>query len=193
MLSYCQYSTWIFFICFVTSVSQSSLNLPRHYLAQRDFFNFFKAGEYSIIDPENKTLYYRIESRYHLIKRVEIIRYPSKKQTARLSSKVNGLTFEGDFSILDEKTNQWIDGEIEQNFRWFQTSFLIHWNGHQIRMENNGKNLIDEFRNEENELLAEIQLELGTVLWRKKYNMKVHTTEYPEEIYLIALSASDRT
>ena len=192
MLLDSQYSAWILLVGVVLVLAQPPADLPRQYLARRDFFNMMKAGEFSIMDPSEKKLYYRIESRYHLLQRVEVIRYPEKKKTARLASKLHPLTYRGEFSILNETTNRWVEGVTEQNFQWLQFLYIIRWNGHQINLTSTTGDQTCRFRDESNELLADYRLQLASVLWRRKYDVKIHTNKYPEEIYLLALAAHDR-
>ena len=102
MLLGCQYLGWILFLGVVSVLAQPPTDLPRQYLARRDFFRLFKAAEFSITDPLQKELYYRIESRFHPLQRVEVIRYPEKVKTARLASKLHMVLYHGEFSISEQ-------------------------------------------------------------------------------------------
>lgn len=115
-------------------------------------------------------------------------RFPSmsrEEENRSSSSRFDYPIYRGQLSILNEKTNEWINGEIERDFQWTCTSLTIQWNGHQIRMTSN------RFRDEENEVLAEIFIREGSGFWSEKYDFKVLANKYPEEIYLLALAPQD--
>lgn len=183
---------WIFFVDIIVVLGKPSTNLPRQYLVRKDFFNGIKAGEFSVMDPSEKNLFYRIESLYHVLQRVEIIRYPQKKKTAELNSNFRVLMYRGEFSILNETKNRWIKGNMEQNFRWLQVLVIIRWDGHQINMTSSSGDWTYRCRDETNQLVAEYRLHIGPILSRQKYDLKVYTNDYPEEIYLLIVAAHDR-
>ena len=190
MLLGCQCSAGILFIGLVLVLAQPPTKLPRQYIVRRDLFTVMRASQFSIMDPSEKKLYYRIESAQHLLQRVKVIRYPEKVQTARLAEKFHALKYHGDFSILNETTNRWIDGVIDKGMQWLHFSSAIQWNGYQINVTGTEKPLSLEFRDESDELLAEYRLQVSVSFW-KRYHVKVYTNEYPEEIYLLALAALD--
>ena len=192
MLFRCQYLLSILFVGIVLVLAQPPTGLPRQYLARKDFINLIKAAEFSITDPLQKKLYYRIESSFHPLQQVEVIRYPVKMRTARLASKLHLITYRAEFSILNETTSRWIDGVIEQNFEWFHLKFVIRWNGHQINMTNTNGGLTFRFRDESNDLLADYRLQRSPVFWRKKHHVKVYTNKYPDEIFFCGLVACER-
>lgn len=186
------YSICILFVGALVVLAQPPTDLPRQYLMRKDYFQLLKSGEFSIMDPTEKELYYRIESRYSFVQRLEIFRYPEKIKTGNLTSRIHPLTYRGNIFIFNATRNQWVDGKIEQYLQWFHTLYSIRWNGHSINMTNTAVELTHRFRDESGELLADFRLQLSSVFWRKKYDVKIYTNKYPEEIYLLTLAAFDR-
>ena len=168
-------------------------NTPiKEYLVRRDAFSGFKAAEYSVYDKDKKHLYYRIESKVSILQNVELRAQPSKKVIGRLNAKLNLLTYKGEFSILNQNENQWINGEIKQNFQMLGTLFSIEWNGKRINMESEPVSLTYRFFDVSGKLLAECRFRLSSMFWAAKYDLRIFSNEFPEELYLLVLAARDR-
>ena len=97
-----QYSMWTLFVGVGLVLAQPPKSV------RREFFDLFKASKFSIMNPLQKFLYYRIE----------VIRHPEKVKTARLASKSYILNYPDEFSILNQTTNRRINGVAQENFRW---------------------------------------------------------------------------
>jgi hypothetical protein len=151
----------------------------------------FKAGEFSVYDTSEKHVQYRIESSYGLMQNLKVIAQSSKQEIGRLQAKLNLLLYKAEISILDSQTNQWISGLIEQNFQILGSSFGITWNGHRISMENEVVSLTSRFYDEDRTLLAQIRVRPASIFVRK-YDMKVFSNKYPEQIYLLTMAARDQ-
>jgi hypothetical protein len=183
-----------FFVLLLTSTLFIYVNPQdalRQYLIIKDFFSTFKAGEFSIFDPNEKTMFYRIESDYSVTQDVKLVAYPSKQEVGRLKSKINFIFYKADISILDSQTNQWSNGNMEQNFKILHKSYDINWNGHQIKMDGEFTSNKLKFKDTNGELLAQFEIRLYTNLWKTKYDMKIFSNKYPEQIYLLALAGHD--
>jgi hypothetical protein len=167
-------------------------NVIQEYVIQKDFFNVFKAAEFSIYDPGETNVYYRIESNYGLMQNVKVIANPSTQEIGELHAKLNFLLYKAEISILDSQINQWINGSIEQNFQWFTHSFDINWNGQYIKLEKDGIiSLTSKFYDEDQQLLAQIRRRIN-FNFQVKYDMKIFSNKYPTQIYLLGLSALHR-
>jgi hypothetical protein len=178
----------------LTSIILSNVNPEdtiRQYVIRRDFFRGFKASEYSVYDKTEKHIYYRIESNYGLLPNMEIIAYPSKQVVGRLQAKLKLIVYNGEFSILDPKSNQWIKGSIQQNFQLFVSPFNIDWNGHHITMESEMASFTSTFNGANGQLLAQCRLRPTSILWTHKYDMKIFSNKYPDLIYLLGLAVRD--
>jgi hypothetical protein len=166
-------------------------NAIREYVVRKDFFTGFKAGEFSVYDTSEKHVHYRVESNYGLMQNVKVIAHPSKQEIGRLQAKINLLLYKAEISILDPQTNQWRNGLIEQNFKFLGSSFDINWNGHQIKMESEVGSLTSKFYDEDRQLLAQTRIRLTSIFITNKYDMKIFSNKYPEQIYLLGLAARD--
>jgi hypothetical protein len=163
-------------------------NAIREYVIHRDIFSGFKAAQFSIYDKSEAHVYYRIESDYGLTQNVKVIAYPSKQEVGRLEAKIKAFLYKAEISILNPRTNQWNTGLIEQNFKFLGSSFNINWNGHRITMETEAVALTSKFYDEDRQLLAQIRTRPFGFL-KVKYDMKVFSNKYPEQIYLLGLAA----
>jgi hypothetical protein len=169
----------------------NSQNATQEYTIHRDFFNGFKAAEFSVFDTSEKNIHYRLESNYGVTQNVKVIAYPSKQEVGRLQAKITVVLYNGDISILNPRTNQWNNGLIEQNFKLLASSFNVNWNGHRITLETEAFELTSKFYDEDRQLLAQFRMR-PFVLFKVKYYMKVFSNKYPEQLYLLALAAHDR-
>ncbi|CAF1126410.1 unnamed protein product [Adineta steineri] len=112
--------------------SINPLATTRSYVIKRDFFRGAKANEFTILDPSKKQPQYRIESRYGLLQNAELVVYPSKQPIAKLQQKFKLLLYSGIISILDQNSNQWINGTIQEDFRG---TYIIEWNGQRVNVK----------------------------------------------------------
>ncbi|CAF0888190.1 unnamed protein product [Adineta steineri] len=112
--------------------SINPLTTTRSYAIKKDFFRGAKANEFTILDSTKKQPQYRIESRYGLLQNAELVVYPSKQPIAKLQQKFKLLLYSGIISILDQNSNQWINGTIQENFRG---TFIIEWNGQRVNVK----------------------------------------------------------
>ncbi|CAF1394746.1 unnamed protein product [Adineta steineri] len=112
--------------------SINPLTTTRSYVIKKDFFRGAKANEFTILDPSKKQPQYRIESRYGLLQNAELVVYPSKQPIAKLQQKFKLLLYSGIISILDQNSNQWINGTIQENFRG---TYIIEWNGQRVNVK----------------------------------------------------------
>jgi hypothetical protein len=164
-------------------------NAIREYVIHKDVFSGFKAAEFSVFDTSEKNMYYRVESNYGLTQNVKVIAYPSKQEVGQLEAKIKLFLYKAEFSILNPQTNQWNDGLIEQNFKFFLASFNINWNGHRITFKKDGAfSLTSKFYDEDQQILAQIRIRPGLTL-KVKYDLNIFSNKYPEQIYLLGLAA----
>ena len=191
MLFGCQYSASILFVGVVSVLALPPTNLPREYRVRRNFVGPIKGAEFSITDLLGKNLYYQIVSGYHLLKQLEVIRYPDKKKTARLGEKFWLFRgYRGEVSILDRPTNRWRHGMIERAALRDRDSYRIRWNGHDFNLTKAIGYRTYEFRNEDEQVLAHYVIH-EDLRYERKFDMKIFSNEYPEELYFLGLAAHD--
>ncbi len=190
MLIYACFSVFVLASVIFTYVNPQ--DILRQYVIRRDFFTGFKAGEFSVYDTSEKHVYYRIESKYDILQNLKVIAYPSKQEVGRLKAKLKLLLYKAEISILDPQTNQWVNGLIEQDFQLLKNSFNINWNGNRITMENDRASFTVKFRDTNGQLLAQFRIRLASIFVTNKYDMKIFSNKYPEQIYLLGLAALDR-
>ncbi len=162
----------------------------RQYVIRKDFFIGFKAGEFTVYDTSEKNIQYRIESDYGITQNVRLIAHPSKQLVGRLQAKFTVFLYEGEISIIDSQTNQWINGVFKQNFKLLTSSFNIDWNGRSLTGESELGSVTVKFRDTNGELLAQFRLR-PVVFLKRKYDMKIFSNKYPDQLYLLALAAYD--
>lgn len=176
-------------LLFTTVYSVTSI---REYVIRKDFFRFVKASEYTIYDRTGKKVLYRIESQFSLLHKIKLIAYPSKKEVGHLNAEIKFLYYQAQFSIVDSETNQRQDGSIVQDAKFLKDIHLIHWKGKNITMETKPFSVTTEFRDPMNgEFLAEFHLRPASIFWTRKYDMKIYSYAYPEQLYFLALSVCD--
>jgi len=181
----------VFILASVIFTYVNPQDILRQYVIRRDFFTGFKAGEFSVYDTSEKHVYYRIESKYDILQNLKVIAYPSKQEVGRLKAKLKVLLYKAEISILDPQTNQWVNGLIEQDFQLLKNSFNIDWNGNRITMENDRASFTVKFRDTNGQLLAQFRIRLASIFVTNKYDMKIFSNKYPEQIYLLGLAALD--
>lgn len=166
----------------------------RQYTIVADFFRGIKAREFSIYDKSGKHLQYRIESKYHIFQKIELVSYPSKAVIGRLQANFKLLLYDASFEVYDEGKNQWSKGTINQNFQWLGANFTIKWNNHLLTMETEPisftTNIFDNAK-DQHELVATYRMKGQSLIWVKKYEMDVYSTEIPDSVYLLGLAARD--
>jgi hypothetical protein len=167
----------------------NSQNAIREYVIHKDVFSEFKAAEFSVFDTSEKNIHYRLESNYGLTQNVKVIALPSKQEVGQLEAKIKLYLYRAKFSILNPQTNQRNNGSIEQNFKFFLISLNINWNGHRITLKEDGAfSLTSKFYDEDQQLLAQIRIRPGLPL-KVRYDLKIFSNKYPEQIYLLGLAA----
>ncbi|CAF4109741.1 unnamed protein product [Rotaria sp. Silwood2] len=151
-----------------------------------------KAGQFSIYDPGEQQLHYRIQSQIALWQILELVAYPSNQVIAKLNSRWHTLLYEATISIFDSQSNQWIDGQIRKHLTFFGDKYTIEWNGKSMVMETKFLSFTTKFRDEnQGNMLAEFRMRWTSLFWFKKYDLEIFSKEVPETIYIMALAAKD--
>ncbi|CAF4024394.1 unnamed protein product [Rotaria sp. Silwood1] len=169
-----------------------SQNVIKFYVIKKDFFNIIKASQFSIYDPREQQLYYRIQSKLALQQVLELIEYPSNQVIAKLNSRWDILLYKATISIFDSQSNQWIDGQIRQHFKLFGDKYTIEWNGESIVMETKFASFTTKFRDQnQDNILAKFRMRWFSVLGSNKYDLEIFSRQVPDSIYIFALAAKD--
>lgn len=180
---------YIIFLVTVTCRVNAIDGSLRAYSIRKDFFNGVKAAEFSVFDISKKTLYYRIESKYSLMPKFDLVAYPSKKVVGKLESKIGAINL----SLLDEKTNQWISGSMKSNFHLLKVKYTIQFNGRQIKLEKDVLSAHTNFHDESHggTLLARFQREFFSPVTATTYGVQIYSNDIPDGLYLLALAWTD--
>ena len=177
----------------VTTTSDSN-NLPSTYVIRRDLFNILKASQFSIYDSSQNDELYRLQSQYAFTQTIELVAQPSKKVVGKLRSQFLTLLYEGNITVLDPSTNQWINGKIKRQLTFFFETYIIEWNGRRISMTTGFNPFHTEFHDETNgALLARVQKRLISLVWTNIYDLEIFSDDVPKAIYILALAAHDHT
>jgi hypothetical protein len=181
-------------ICLLLSAISSIVNADnalKQYVIRRDFFNVLKAGELSVYDKSEKHLYYRIESDYGILQTIKLISLPSTQVVGRLQAKLKLLLYKAEFSTGDLASDRWINGSIEQRLKLFGDLFDIQWGKYSMSLKKKFGSFTNKFFDKDGKLVAQFRLRPSSLFWTKKYDMKIYSDKYPEQIYLLALAVID--
>lgn len=186
LLRYC-----VVFLLMAGIRSLNAQNAPlRIYSLRKDFFNGIKGPEFSVYDISKKTLYYRIESKYSLLPKFDLVAYPAKQVVGKLESKVGSIHF----SLLDDKTGQWITGSMKGHFTLTKHfKYTIELNGKKILLEKDLLSPHATFRDESQGdlLLARYQREFFSPITATTYGAQIFSNDLPDGLYLLALAWTD--
>jgi len=176
---------------FISNVN--SQNGLQQYVIRKDFFRGLKADEFTVYDPQEKHVHCRIESEYGMLQNIKVIAYPSKQEIGRLKAKINFVTYKAEISIFDRESNRWVNGSIQEIFKWAGALYNIEWNGNRITMEEEFSSLTTIFRDSVGkQMLAQFRLRPASMFWAHKYDMQIFSNKYPKRIYLLGLVANER-
>jgi hypothetical protein len=122
---------------------------------------------------------------------IKLMSYPSKKVVGRLQAKIKPFLYKAEISVLNPESNEMVSGSIEQNFKWAGSVFDIQWSDYRISMKKDMVSFTSRFYDKDEELLAEFRLRPASMFWTRKYDMKIYSNKYPEEIYFLGLAVED--
>jgi hypothetical protein len=168
-------------------------SILREYVIRKDFFNSFKAGQFSIYDQTGKILLYRIESEYAFMHTIKLIAYPSRKVIGRLKGKWHSLVYQATLEITNTDSQRPIRGTIIQNLQLLGVKYTISWNEMTITMDNELASLTTRFYDEDANgiMMAQFEKKLESFIFANQYNMEVYSDDVPDAIYLLSLAAKD--
>ncbi len=107
---------------------QSTLS---NYVIRKSFLADIKKREFDVFDQTENNLQYFIEARRNFGEAIEIIASPSKQVIAKLKRNFSFM-YKATISVLDPRSNRWIDGKIKENLRLVGSKYTIEWNGEKI-------------------------------------------------------------
>lgn len=165
----------------------------REFWIRRDLLVGVKAPEFSVYDKSGKNIQYRIESKYFQLHSIELIAQPSKQVVARLKSKPTWFLYEGSFSVLDPKTQEWTNGNFSQNLRVLSHRSVIQYEGRRFLMEHSAGSLTTKFLDDQNagQVVGQYKVSLPSMVWATKYTMEIYDKELPDAIFLFGLAVRD--
>ncbi len=183
--------TSIFLLFVFTCISVNSETVVRNYVVRKDFLADIKKREFDIFDQTESTLQYYIEAKRNFGEKIEIIAAPSKQVVAKLKRNISFM-YKATISVLDPRSNRWIDGKIKQNMRVAGSKYTIEWNGEKVVMKTIFGTLSTEFRDEKNGIpLAEFRKRLSSLVSVNKYDLKVYSNKLPDAMYLLIIAVHD--
>jgi hypothetical protein len=164
----------------------------RTYLIKKDLMSGIKGGEFTVYDSTGKNLQYRMESKFGVTHDVHVYRMPAKTLVARLKAKVTVAMYKAALTILDQGTNRWNNGTIEQNFKIVGNKFTIVWNGEKISMQGTAASLDTAFvAQTAGDLLGKFHKRVSSLFWRNKYDLQVLSNKYPDALYFLGVASRD--
>jgi uncharacterized protein YxjI len=179
-------------ILFFEGISSQGTN--RTYLIKKDFISGLKGGEFTIYDSQGKNQLFRMESK---IGTHTVNLYKGKEKTnplASLKAKITPILYKASISILNDKTNQFNNGTIQQNYKIVGNKFLINYNNIDISMEGKPASLDTNFIDQSNQnVLAKFRKRVSSLFWRNKYDLQVLSDKFPDQIYFLGVAARDHT
>ncbi|CAF1452758.1 unnamed protein product, partial [Didymodactylos carnosus] len=119
--------------------------------------------------------------------------YPLKEIIANLEGEWEIEIDKASFPILDNRSNQLIDGNITRSFYLLRAQYSISWNGTTIIMKDHSLSTHIELRDvKQNNLLAKIRHTSG---WfqraTSKYQLDVFSNKVSDAVYFFALAIMD--
>ena len=181
----------LLFLASTILAARNSSNALQEYVVRKDVLAGFKGREYSVYDSTAQHEFYRLESNYGLFQNIEITANPAKQVVARLKAKLSFLRYKAEISILDAKSDRWIDGEIQQKYGFTVVTFNIDWNGERVTLKSEPWSLTRKFTDSDGKVLAQFRVRLSSVLWAKKFDLKIFSKEFPEQLYFLGLAVYD--
>jgi hypothetical protein len=173
-------------------VSVYSQNNIRNYVVHQDFLADVKKREYNIFDQTESNLVYYIEAGRLGFEKIQVFASPSKQLVGTLK-RVFSFMYKASISVLDSRSNRWINGTIKQNMRLLGSKYTIEWNGEKVSMKTKvGLSMAIEFHDEKNKnRLGVLRRRLSSVLLASKYDLAVFTDKLPDAIYLLTLAVHE--
>ena len=181
----------LFLLSSAILAESDSADVPQEYFVRKDVLGGLKGSAYSVYDSTTDHQLYRLESKYGLLQNTEITASSTREVVARLKAKLSFLRYKAEISILDEESDQWIDGEIQQIHRLTRIVFNIDWNGERVTLSAEPWSLTRKFIDSDGTVLAQFRLRLSSFLWAKKFDLKIFSKKFPEQLYLLGLAADD--
>jgi hypothetical protein len=166
----------------------------RTYLIKKDFISGLKGGEFTIYDDQGKNPLYRMESKLgkHNVKLYQGL--TKTNPIALLQAKITLALYKATIAILNQNSNQWQNGTIDQNFKIVGNKFLINFNNVQISMEGKGASFDTTFIDQSNQqVLAKFRKRISSLFWKNKYDLQVLSDKLPDQLYFLCVAARDHT
>lgn len=181
------------FLCICILLPVQSYGVNRTYLIKKDFFTGVKGGEFSVYDPSGKIRQYRMESKFGATHDVRLYD-TGKKLLARLKAKITAALYKASLTIYDSDSNEWINGTMEQNYKFVGNKFTIIYDGNRIVMEGGAASLNTDFLEQPvGNALAKFRKRVSSLFWRNKYDLQVLTDKYPDALFFLGVAARDHS
>lgn len=182
-------------LVFLSILLRSTVDSAQSFSVRRDSTFNSNRIKYSLYDLDGKTLKLQIKSRLVRNKIRELFVYPEKKSIGKLTTK-RSSSFDGDFSILDQKSNRWIDGNLTQiNKVQFKGSILysIDWNNRSLSMESSffGLNVKIIREKTKTESLADFSRRSLEKSNSNEFVLNLYSDRYPLAFYFLLFTVDD--
>ena len=194
-LSFTRTSNMLFVYCIFLLITvvcrlHAQVGPLRVYTLRKDFFNGIKVAEFSVFDISKKTLYYRIESKYSIMPKFDLVAYPSKQVVGKLESKFGAINL----SFLDDKTGQWITGSMKGHLKLLKHyQYTIELGGRKILVEKELLSTHTTVRDvsQGDTLLARFQREFFSPITATTYGVQIYSNDIPDGLYFLILAWTD--
>ncbi|CAF2042674.1 unnamed protein product [Rotaria magnacalcarata] len=166
----------------------------RQYVIEEDFYQGFKAREFSIYDRTGKNLQYRLESYISFGQSIELVAYPSKKAVGKAYSSKKGGVYQGTLKIRNLETKKWLKGTIVQHYQLLGQHWTISWNETRLSMDSEPASLTTSFHDgnqSDHTCLAKFHMRVQSLIWVNQYDMHIYSNIIPDSIYLLSLAIRD--
>ncbi|CAF0878196.1 unnamed protein product [Didymodactylos carnosus] len=168
-------------------------SLVKHYIIKKDFISGLKYREFSVYDPTEQQLLYRIDTTFHILHRVKITNQPEKKLLATVNGKFRFFLYGATFKILTPGTQQWKEGKIERSFT-LSYKFIITYDNRQVIFEGDRNKWHMSWTDAKtHELLASFEKRMISLVWQNTYDLKIYTDELPDIFFFVGLAVADRS
>jgi hypothetical protein len=183
--------TMLLLVVSITSVQ--SRRADRTYSIKKDrIMSDHRLAEFSIYSSGEKERKYRIRTYYSSTHAALLYAAPSGEIVGMFEGDWTKEIIKADISILNTRSNQWIDGTITKRTDAAK-KYAISWNGTNIIMAAKFLSSTKELRDEiQGDLLAEFRPSSGVfVSPPTSYKLKVKSDKVPDAVHFFAVAVMD--
>jgi hypothetical protein len=155
----------------------------------------YQLAEFSIFDSTEQQRQYRIKNYDSDIHAAVLYTYPLGQIVGLFEGEWAKEIQKAKISILNPRSNEWVDGSIAKKFHLLYSKYTISWNGTSIILKKKALSSYKELRDEQRgDLLAKFRSYSGWLTWPPaKYKLTVFSDKVPDAVYFFAVAVMDHT